>query len=170
MLEVGDDSYGTHYYLGHGCREFGLLREADEHFLKAWQIDSSDVALALSIAKLHSTPFFAQDADLWFKKALSMLEPDPEDLSMVYQTYGETEYSRHNWDKALPLYKEAYKINPKNLSLISTIGYIYEQKQDYNSALDWYNRYLSLGKPGTKAYKFVEDSVRWLKAEKFMEE
>ena len=170
VLEVGDDSYGTHYYLGHGCREFGLLREANEHFLKAWQIDSSDVALALSIAKLHSTPFFAQDADLWFKKALSMLEPDPEDLSMVYQTYGEAEYGHHNWDKALPLYKEAYKINPKNLSLISTIGYIYEQKKDYKSALEWYNRYLSLGKPGTKAYQFVEDSVRWLKAEKFMEE
>lgn len=170
VLEAGDDSYGTHYYLGHDYRETAQLVEANEHFLKAWQIDTSDVALALSIARLHSTPFFAQDADLWFKKAISMLEPDPEDLSMVYQSYGEAEYSHQNWGKALPLYKEAYKINPKNLSLISTIGYIYEQKKDYKSALEWYGRYLSLGKPGTKAYQFVEDSVRWLKAEKFMEE
>ena len=170
VLEVGDDSYGSHYYLGHDYRETAQFFDANEHFLKAWQIDSSDVALAVSIARLHSIPIFAQDADLWFNKALAMLEPDPEDLSMVYQSYGEAEYSHQNWDKALPLYKEAYKVNPKNLSLISTIGYIYEQKKDYKSALEWYDRYLSLGKPGTKAYQFVEESVRWLKAEKFMEE
>lgn len=45
---------------------------------------------------------------------------------------------------------------------------IYEQKKDYKSALEWYERYLALGKPGTKAYRFVEESVRYLKAEKFM--
>ena len=173
VLEAGDDSYGTHYYLGHDYRELRMPREADEHFQKAWQTDSSDVSLALSIATNRAIfPFFnyAEDTEPWFKKAISMLEPDPVDLSMAYQSYGEAEYTRHNWDKALPLYQEAYRINPKNLSLISTIGYIYEQKKDYNSALEWYNRYLSLGKPGTKAYRFVEDSVRWLKAEKFMEE
>lgn len=175
VLEAGDDSYGTHYYLGHDYRELGMPRDADEQFRKAWQIDSSDVSLALSIATNRARamfPFFnyTEDTEPWFKKALSMLEPDPTDLSMAYQSYGEAEYSRHNWDKALPLYQEAYEFNPKNLSLISTIGYIYEQKKDYKSALEWYDRYLSLGKPGTKAYQFVEESVRWLKAEKFMEE
>ena len=173
VLEVGDDSYGTHYYLGHDYQETGLLLEADEQLQKAWQIDSSDVFLALDIATIHSfTSFhrFSEDAERWFKKALAMLEPDPEVLSAACQRYGEAEYRRENWDKALPLYREAYKNDPKNLSLVSTIGYIYEQKKDYTSALEWYNRYLSLGKPGTKAYQFVEDSVRWLKAEKFMEE
>ena len=99
-----------------------------------------------------------------------MLEPDPVVLSSVYQSYGEAAYRREDWDKARPLYQEAYKLNPKNLSLISTIGYIYEQKKDYKSAIEWYERYLSLGKPGTKAYQFVEESLRWIKAEKFMEE
>ena len=173
VLEAGDDSYGTHYYLGHGYREFGLLREADDQFLKAWQIDSSDVSLALSIATNRASGYFyyfKEGAEPWFKKALSMLEPDPVVLSSAYQSYGEAAYRRSDWDKALPLYKEAYKINPKNLSLISTFGYIYEQKKDYKSAIEWYERYLSLGKPGTKAYQFVEESLRWIKAEKFMEE
>ena len=159
VLEVGDDSYGSHYYLGHDYRETAQFFEANEHFLKAWQIDSSDVALAVSIARLHSIPIFAQDADLWFNKALAMLEPDPEDLSMVYQSYGEAEYSHQNWDKALPLYKEAYKVNPKNLSLISTIGYIYEQKKDYKSAIEWYERYLSLGKDSSGVFVYMEAHV-----------
>ena len=173
VLEVGDDSYGTHYYLGHSYREFGLLREADEQFLKAWQIDSSDVSLALAIATNRASGYFyyfKEGSEPWFKKAISMLEPDPVVLSSVYQSYGEAAYRREDWDKARPLYQEAYKLNPKNLSLISTIGYIYEQKKDYKSAIEWYERYLSLGKPGTKAYQFVEESLRWIKAEKFMEE
>ena len=171
VLAMGDDSYGSHYYLGRDFHELRLPKEADEHYLRAWQIDSSDVFLATAIGTNRSTgyyPDFERMVEPWFRKALEMMEPDQDKLAVIYQSYGEAAYLRNRWDDALPLYRKAAQYNPKNLSFLSTIGYIYEQKKDYKSALEWYERYLALGKPGTKAYRFVEESVRYLKAEKFM--
>ena len=41
---------------------------------------------------------------------------------------------------------------------------------EYDKALDYYERYIKAGKPGSKGYKFVEESIAYIKQEKFMEE
>ena len=77
---------------------------------------------------------------------------------------------RQNWDLAISLYKAAYEYNPKTISALSTIGYCYEQKKDYKNAVYYYERYMDVGKPGTKAYETVEELLDHARAELFMEE
>lgn len=167
----GDDTYAPHYYLGQDYSHLRLYREADEHFMRAWQLDSTRASLALDIAstKSYFRPY-EREVMPWFDKALAMTDPDPKLMASIYQEYGRAEYARMNWDKAILLYKLAYQYDPDNNSALSTIGYCYEQKKDYKNAVLYYERYLENAKPGTKAYQFVEESLRFVKAERFMEE
>ena len=171
-VNQGDDSYASHYYLAKDLSSLHLYKEADEHFLRAWEIDSTKASLAMEIAENRSHGLFAYKSDVqpWFERALAMMEPDHTLLSSIYQNYATAEYMRQNWDLAISLYKAAYEYNPKYISALSTIGYCYEQKKDYKNAVYYYERYLEVGKPGTKAYDFVEESLRFVRGERFMEE
>ena len=168
----GDDTYASHYYLAKDFSNLHIHSEADKHFIRAWQIDSTKASLALEIAS-NRTGFmmrYEEDIKPWFEKALSMVEPDHDFLSSIYQGYATAEYARQNWDLAISLYKVDYEFDPKYISALSTIGYCYEQKKDYKNAVYYYERYLNEGKPGTRAYQFVEESLRFVRAERFMEE
>ena len=170
-IEQGDDTYAPHYYLAKDFSHLHLYKEADEHFIRAWQLDSTKASLAMEIAENRSHGLFKYESDVkpWFERALAMMEPDHELLSSIYQYYATAEYSRQKWDLAISLYKAAYEYNPKYTSALSTIAYCYEQKKDYKNAIYYYERYLDEGKPGTKAYQFVEESLRFIRAERFME-
>ena len=172
VIEEGDESYAPHYYLAKDLYNQHLYKEADEHFMKAWQLDSTRASLALEIAenRTHAPYRYESEVKPWFEKALAMMEPDHDLLSSIYQSYATMEYSRQNWDLAISLYKVAYEFNPKYISALSTIGYCYEQKKDYKNAVDYYERYLEYGRPGSNAYKFVKESLRFVRAELFMEE
>ena len=139
----------------------------------AWQIDSSDVNLAYTIAsaKAEANRPFESEVKPWLEKALAMLEPDHTVMSRIHQQYGRCYFTTQSrWDDAIRHYKAAYNYNPKFISALSTIGYCYERKKDYKTALEWYEKYLALAKPGTSAYNFVTDSIKFLKGELFMEE
>ena len=171
-IDQGDDTYAPHYYLAQCFSHQSLFLEAEDHFMRAWQLDSTRASLAMEIAvnRTHFMPDYQKYIKPWFEKALVMMEPDHELLSSIYQNYGRAEYMRLNWDLAISLYKAAYEFNPKTISALSTIGYCYEQKKDYKNAIYYYEQYLDVGKPGTNAYKFVEESLRFVRAERFMEE
>ena len=170
-IDEGDDTYAPHYYLAQDYSHLNLFLEADEHFMRAWQLDSTRASLALEIASTRSR-FMPYEREVmpWFDKALAMTDPDPKLMASIYQEYGRAEYTRMNWDKAILLYKTAYQYDPEYNSALSTIGYCYEQKKDYKNAVLYYERYLDYAKPGTKAYQFVEESLRFVRAELFMEE
>lgn len=53
-------------------------------------------------------------------------------------------------------------------SVLSTIGYCYEQMKDYDHALEWYEKYLKEARPGTPSYDFVVKSIDYIKSERFM--
>lgn len=170
--DIGNDIYPVHYYLGQSYWHTKVMYRAEEELLKAWQLDSSDVNLAYSIAavKLEAHRPFESDVIPWLDKAVEMLQPDPAILSRLHQQYGLGYYRRNSWDKAIEYYKEAYRYNPKFISALSTIGYCYEQKKDYKQALQYYETYLKLARPGSKGYEFVTSSITHLKAKLFMEE
>ncbi len=172
VIEEGDDSYAPHYYLAKDLYHQRLYKEADEHFMKAWQSDSTRASLAFEIAENRTHGLYRYESEVkpWFEKALAMMEPDHDLLASIYQNYATAEYTRQNWDLAISLYKVAFEFNPKLISALSTIGYCYEQKKDYKNAVEYYERYLEYGKPGSNAYKFVEESLRFVRSELFMEE
>ena len=170
--ELGNDSYPVHYYLGQCYWHTEVMYRAQEELLAAWQIDSSDVNLAYSIAavKSESKRSFNKEVKPWLDKAMAMLSPDPVTLSRIHQQYGLGVFSMSDWPEAISHYKGAYQLNPSLISAVSTIAYCYEQQKDYRTALEWYERYLKLAKPGTRGDDFATQSVKFLKSELFMEE
>lgn len=174
-IAAGDNSYGTHYYLGQNYSRLHLYYQADNHLTRAWEIDSTattNVNLAVAIGNTHSQYLYGHEKYVapWYERALDLLEPDPEQLANVYQDLASSEHKAELWDKAIEHYKEAYRLNPKLISCISNIAYCYEQKKDKRQAMDWYERYLKVGTPGSQGYQFVEESIRYLRGELFMEE
>lgn len=170
--DIGNDSYPIHFYLGQCCWHTNVLYRAEEELLAAWQIDSSDVNLAYSIAAVKSDAYksFEKEVKPWLDKAVAMLQPDALTMSRIHQYYGLGYYrTMKSWDQAIGHYKEAYRYNPNFISAISTIAYCYEQKKDYKQALAWYEKYLNVATPESKGYVFAVESVRYLKGELFME-
>ena len=170
--KLGNDSYPVHYYLGQCYWHTEVMYRAQEELLAAWQIDSSDVNLAYSIAAVYadSNRSFEKEVKPWLDKAMNMLQPDSAMMSRLHQQYGLGEFRNNDWERAIGHYKEAYRYNKNFISALSTIAYCYEQKKDYKSALEWYEKYLKVAKPGTRGHDFATQSVKYLKGELFMEE
>lgn len=171
--EIGNDTYPIHYYLGQSLWHENVTYRAEQELLAAWQIDSSDVNLAYSIAavKAEALRLFEDDVKVWLDKAMDMLQPDPVMMSRIHQQYGVGYFRRQDsWDQAIEHYKEAYRYNPKNISALSTIGYCYEYNKDYKNALEWYEKYMKVARPGSSGYNFVKKSIEQIKGELFMEE
>ena len=168
--EMGNDSYPIHYYLGQSYWNTKLMYRAQEELQAAWQIDSSDVNLAYSIAAVMADSHrpFEKNVKPWLDKAWEMIQPDPLMMSRLHQQYGLGYYRRQSWDKAIEHYKEAYAYNPKLISALSTIGYCFEMQKEYKQALVWYEQYLKLARPGSNGYQFVTKSIEKIKAELFM--
>ena len=172
QAKLGNDTYPVHYYLGQCYWHTEVMYRAQEELLAAWQIDSSDVNLAYSIAAVYadSNRSFDKDVRPWLDKAMAMLQPDPAMMSRLHQQYGLGEYRKNNWEKAIDHYKESYRYNPNFISSLSTIAYCYEQMKDYKTALEWYEKYLKVARPGSRGHDFATQSVKYLKGELFTEE
>ncbi|MBR6466516.1 MAG: tetratricopeptide repeat protein [Bacteroidales bacterium] len=173
LEDIGNDSYPIHYFLGQSYWHTQTKYRAEQELLAAWEIDSSDVNLAYSIASIKSEFLypFEEDVKPWLDKALDMIQPDPSTMSRIHQLYGLGYYRRQDsWDKAIEHYKEAYRYNPKFIAALSTIAYCYQIKKDYKKAIEWYEKYLKVVSPGTKGYIFARDNLDFLKGELFMEE
>ena len=171
--DIGNDTYPIHYYLGQSYWHTLVIYRAEKELVAAWQIDSSDVNLAYSIAAVKMEAFrsFDKDIKLWLDKALEMLEPDHATLSRIHQQYGLGYYRKEDsWNQAIEHYKEAYKYNPKFTSALSTIAYCYQMKKEYKQAVEWYEKYLKVARPGSKGYEFAQDNLKYLRGELFMEE
>ena len=172
QLEMGNDSYPIHFYLGQCFWQTKTLYRAEKEFAAAWQIDSTDVGLAYSIAALKADMYYPFESNIkpWLDKAWEMIQPDAPTASRIQQQYGMGYYRKQNaWDQTIEHYKLAYQYNPKFISALSTIGYCYQMKEDYKQALEWYEKYMKVARPGSNGYKFVEESIAYLKAELFME-
>ena len=148
-------------------------------FEKAYQIDSSDVTLVyqLAHAKSHMPIMTGMDSgrlnpesERLYAKALEMLQPTPTVLHNIYGSMAMARHTIEQYEDAIKYYKLSYKYNPKNISALSSIGYCYERLKNYDKALEYYERYMKVGKPGSAGYKFVEESIQYVKQEKFMEE
>ena len=177
--ELGDESYAVNYYLGLNHYMMNNWPLAIAEFEKAYQIDSSDVTLVyqLAHAKSHRPIMISMtsnglnpESERLYAKAVEMLKPSSK---MMHNIYGSMAMSRHRieqYEDAIKYYELSYEYDPANISSLSSIGYCYERLKNYKQALKYYEMYIKLGKPGSVGYKFVEESIEYVKQEKFMEE
>ena len=167
---LGDDSFGVHYYLGLNNMMIDRILQAESEFSKAYRIDSTDVSLLYNLAETKSRIHNGTnpESERLYEKALELLEPDP---TMMHNIYGSRAMSFHkaeDYRTAIRYYELSYRYDPKNISAISSIGYCYERLKEYKKAGEYYERYLKLGKPGSTGYKFVEESLDYVRQELFM--
>ena len=177
--ELGDDSYSVHYYLGLNYYMMNNWTCAIPELEQAYQIDSSDVTLVYQLAHAKSNkptfdsngkPLLNPEAERLYAKAMEMLKPSPQMMHSIYGSMGMARHKIEMYEEAIKYYELSFKFNPKNISALSSIGYCYERLKNYKKALEYYERYLKLGKPGTAGYQFVEESMQYVKQERFMAE
>jgi len=170
--DLGNDVYPIHYYLGQSYWHTEQLDKAERELLCAWQMDSSKVDLAYSIAAVKAEGFlsFEEEVQPWLERVYEMLLPDPSMMSRMYQQYASCYYRRGVWDKAIENYKEAYRYNPKFTAALSAIGYSYQVKKDYKRAVEWFEKYLAVADPSSAYYSSIKENLDFLKSEAFMEE
>ncbi len=170
LKEDGDNSYATFYYAGLSSLALKKYKEAADDFAKAWQIDSSEVMLAANYGTALSRSYRQEQAMEMFDKATNLMAPDPVAEFKISYGKGFCLYYMERFSEAIPHYKRAYELDPSFISALSTVAYCYERCKDFASAKQWYEKYLSVGKPGTEAYQFVEQSLEYVNGELFMEE
>ena len=173
QLDLGNETYPIHYYLGQSYWHTSRVYKADTELKAAWQIDSSDVNLAYSIAAVEMELMlpFETHSKPWLDKAWEMAQPDYVLWSRIQQQYGQGYYQHlHDYKKAIEYYSEAYKNNPKLITSLSTIGYCYELQGEYKRALEWYEKYLKVATPDSKGYQMVTGRLDHVKSELFMQE
>lgn len=169
LKDEGDESFPTFYYSGLSSFALGKYKEALDDYSKAWQIDSTNAMLAANYGIALSKVGRQEEALEMFGKCEGLMRPDP---ALVYKlTYGKglAFYSMEDFREAIPQYMALYELDKSFISALSTIGYCYEQLKDYSAAKKWYEKYLEVGNPDTKAYAFVKESLVFVNSELFME-
>lgn len=172
QLSLGDSTYSVRYYLGLNHYMLDNFLQAEKEFETAYRIDSSDVSLVYHLAETKSRRYngTTPESERLYEKALNMLEPDPVMMHNIYGSRAMSFHKAEDYRTAIRYYELSYGYNKKNISALSSIGYCYERLKEYDKALEYYELYLKLGKPGSKGYKFAEESVSYIRQEKFMTE
>ncbi|MBQ2112690.1 MAG: tetratricopeptide repeat protein [Bacteroidales bacterium] len=172
QLSLGDSTYSVRYYLGLNHFMLDNILQAEREFEKAYQLDSSDVMLVYQLAETKSRRIYGSndETERLYAKALKMLEPNPVMMHNIYGSRAMSFHKSEDFRTAIKYYELSYRYNPKNISALSSIGYCYERLKEYDNALKYYELYLKKGRPGSKGYQFVEESIAYIKQEKFMED
>ena len=171
LEKMGADTYPVHYYLGQSYWHTKALHAAERELEKAWAIDSSDANLAWTIATVKADMHrpFDQQVKPWLERTSEMIRPDSALVSRIHQQYGSGYYGQERFDLAIEHYQQAYCYNPSFIQAISTMAYCYERQKKYRQALEYYEKYLKLARPGSRGYQFAKKSIEYLKGEIFME-
>ena len=169
MNELGEDGYAVHYYLGQCAQKNGLLRDAEREFKLAWERDSTDVNVALTIAQLMSDAH-KDGWEVWYDKALAMLQPDPKVITstaIAHQNYALSAYKNGDFDLCVAEYKKMLEYNPKHYAAYYMIAQCYEIKKDYKTALSWYKKALPYFAEGTRGREIADTGIQRMEAELF---
>lgn len=173
LKELGQESYPLHYYLGQSYWHTNVPYRAHRELLDAWSLDSTDANLAWTIAAVKADMRgwdFEEDIKPWLEKAEAMIQPDSALVARIHFQYGTGYYSESLWEEAIAHYQKAYRYNPSQIQALSTIAYCYERQKKYKQALEYYERYLKLARPGSRGYEFAKKSIEYIQGELFMKE
>ena len=167
---LGDDSYAVHYYLGKCAQKFGIKDAEEREFTLAWERDSTDVGVALTIAKVKAERN-SPDWEAWYGKALDMLLPSPkllENTAAAYQNYAHSAYTRGRFDRSIEMYRKMLEYNPKYYAAYYTIAMCYEYRKDYRNALTWFKKAQGVFAEGTRGREIADAGAARVQEELFM--
>lgn len=180
IRDLGDDSYGTHLMLGQNLWQFDRVFEAEEEFMKAYAIDSTEVGLVLLIASVKAELLAVgsgfmkvgeeaySEMEAWFGKALRMVEPDGAVMSEIWRRRGYAYYRLADWEKSGKCYRTALKYGCPDAQTYLYLGYCSQMEEDWESALDYYRKGLGLSGSDTRLGAYLQERVEDMEREVFM--
>ena len=180
MLDLGDDSYGTHLMLGQNLWQLDRVFEAEEELMKAYAIDSTEVGLILLIASVKAELLAVgsgflkvgeeaySEMDAWFDKALCMMEPDGTVMSEIWRRRGYAYYRLADWKKSGKCYMTALKYGIPDARIYLYLGYCSQMEEDWVRALDYYRKGLDLSGPDSGLTTYLRERVEDMEREVFM--
>ena len=180
ILDLGDDSYGTHLMLGQNLWQLDRVFEAEEELMKAYAIDSTEVGLVLLIASVKAELLAVgsgflkvgeeaySEMDAWFDKALCMMEPDGTVMSEIWRRRGYAYYRLADWKKSGKCYMTALKYGIPDAHIYLYLGYCSQMEEDWVRALDYYRKGLELSGPDSGLTTYLRERVEDMEREVFM--
>ena len=167
-LRQGADKLSGYYYLGLNDMMKDDCFYAYDWFKKAAQLDSADVNLVYYMGYCRAKTLHVPTAEQLFGKVEQMLAPDSAMLFKVNLSRAEMYMQKQMYDQAVMCYLKAESYGEFVPAQVARLGYAYRLAKNYRKALEYYNRYLTVGKEGSITWKFVQAELEFIREEEFM--
>ncbi|MBI4929661.1 MAG: tetratricopeptide repeat protein [Bacteroidetes bacterium] len=133
------NDYSNQYGLGMTAQNKGDFKNAEEHYLKAYALDSSDMLLCTYISQVYISLGDDNKALKFLQRAYgidSMNHYSNLNLGYFYYTNGKL----WNNDKAIYYYERVLKTDPYDTLALEGLGMLYFEKGNMNKAKDFFTR------------------------------
>lgn len=186
LKTLGDRSFTTFYYCGISYYGKDWFHEAEKNLLAAQKLRPSspaDVNLLYYLAKTCSHTSSQREGVAFMKEAIELTVPTDSMMTRLYEGLVECYGRWHNGDpyEKIEVMKKTYALN-KKYTLFFKIAEIYHKQKDYDNAVHYYEKYMSMvpkekqmlldgeGKPmagWTTLYQIAGRKIKEIKEENF---
>jgi tetratricopeptide (TPR) repeat protein len=167
-LRQGADKLSGYYYLGLNDMMKEDWLTAYGWFRRASRLDSTDVNLVYYMGYCCTKAMYEYEADSLLNRAEQMLQPDSAMMFKINLTRAEMYTQDGQYSKGVKYYVKAESYGELMPAQIAKVGYAYRLAKNYRKALEYYNRYLTVGKEGSTTWKFVQAEMEFIREEEFM--
>ncbi|HUU30124.1 MAG TPA: tetratricopeptide repeat protein [archaeon] len=140
-------------------RERELYAQAESHFRKAIEADSSSYRLYTGLAGAYQGQGKLEDVRAALKHAVKL---EPENLMANYN-FALFLHETDSLDQSLHYFRKVIEIKPDYIPALLYLGLIYLKLEDYSQALDHYQRVLQLDPDNKYAVKNLKILLKRLK-------
>ena len=177
VIAAGGDDVSNNYYLGLcylRSQEDGVLWKAYERLNRANVLSRGNNAIVLGQlgmirCKIGQTEQGIADIQM----AINKLQPEPQLMSSLWRTMGETYMMVRDFKAALPCYEKVFDLNPNQLKYLYQIAYTYYMMHDETNEERYTRRFVEAVKKSGEEEKYhkllseAEERLKELKAERF---
>ena len=118
--------------MGRAARELGRLDAAEEHFLRAMQLDPDDATPVLDLAGLRGQQQRGEEADELLRRARALRPHDPATLQNVAEALRKQE----RYEEALPAYRAVLEIDAEYALAYAGMGDALFRLERYAEAME----------------------------------
>ncbi|MGM9748948.1 MAG: tetratricopeptide repeat protein [Candidatus Cryptobacteroides sp.] len=87
-----------------------------------------------------------------------------------FSTYALGYMKAEQFSDAIDYYLKSWETDKSKYAVLSNLGYCYERLKDWKEAEKYYLQYLKYSKPGSGGYKYVEESLEYVRRQLLMAE
>lgn len=134
-------SLNSLYYWRGRCNSLNeKYEEAISDLNRALSFNPSDKDALWELGDAYYNFANYDSAIAYYSRALPFYESSKEDLGVLYYWLGQSYYKQEKYVNALDEYMNAYKYDPDNKYLISSIGDAFYNLNDFQKSYDWYSK------------------------------